>query len=447
MKFSKYNLFIDHENDDSQFFMTNTLTGSTFIIDREIKEQIEKDNIQYFSIEKQNEYKQHGILVESHVQEERYFTYLHNKRKFSNEVLSATILLTLACNLKCIYCFQGAGVTHHDSLTDQTRESIYKFLTTQAEYRKSKVISIVLFGGEPLLNFKANTEWLDKIKQFCVDTERTLDVSLITNGVLVTDELLDRLKHYNCSSIQITLDGIQSIHDTRRIHKNGVGSFNEVIRGIKLLAAREDFNNPIIRINIDKNNLNDTGTLLDYLASEGLANCPIDFGIVKGGTAACASYAGHCFVEEELGEILEKLWHKATESGFRVDMTPTKRYMFCGLYGDASFTIAPNGDLYKCWEHVSTEQHRIGKIAADGSLTDTTYAYYDWMSRNPLDTEECSVCTYLPTCGGGCGSISFDQTGTYHGKGCFKTKGVLDRQVRLHFKKKLDSQAEPVKAT
>ena len=38
----------------------------------------------------------------------------------------------------------------------------------------------------------------------------------------------------------------------------------------------------------------------------------------------------------------------------------------------------------------------------------------------------------LPVCGGGCGSVSYNQSKTYHAPGCFKTKGVVEKQI-LHF--------------
>lgn len=60
------------------------------------------------------------------------------------------------------------------------------------------------------------------------------------------------------------------------------------------------------------------------------------------------------------------------------------------------------------------------------------------MSRNPLETEECSNCKYLPACGGGCGSIIFAQDNSYHSKGCFKVKGILEKQVNFKFRHKLN---------
>lgn len=65
-------------------------------------------------------------------------------------------------------------------------------------------------------------------------------------------------------------------------------------------------------------------------------------------------------------------------------------------------------------------------------MYDSPYAFYDWMTRDPLENHECRECVYLPVCGGGCGSVSYNQSKTYHAPGCFKTKGVVEKQI-LHF--------------
>jgi len=164
-------------------------------------------------------------------------------------------------------------------------------------------------------------------------------------------------------------------------------------------------------------------------------------GINRSGTEACASYSGHCFVESEIGEVLKDLWIKSKECGFEISYALTPRTLHCGLYGDSAFTIAPNGDLYKCWEHVGDEQHLMGKINSDGDVSEITFAYFDWMSRNPLTSEKCKKCSYLPTCGGGCGSISFENEKTYHAEGCHRIIGVIEKQINLQFEKQLKRNA------
>lgn len=245
------------------------------------------------------------------------------------------------------------------------------------------------------------------------------------------------LKKYNCQYIQITLDGIKEIHDKRRIDTKGNGSFDSTLNGIKLVAADAELPKPIIRINIDRTNINATLELLEYLDKENLNCCSIDFGVVKGDTPACSSYQNNCFLEEELGDVLNPLWEKTKELGFGIGYSPNRRNMFCGLYSDSSFTITPNGDLYKCWDFVNDEKHKIGRIGANGQVFDTTDAYFKWMTRNPYNIEECRNCVYLPTCGGGCAGISYSRHGEYNKPGCYKVKSVFDKQIISKFKDKI----------
>ena len=132
-----------------------------------------------------------------------------------------------------------------------------------------------------------------------------------------------------------------------------------------------------------------------------------------------------------------KAHFKAEMEGFTLYTKPFHRWIYCGLYADSQFTVTPNGELYKCWEHAGDEQHLMGNINENGNIDNIKYSYYDWMSHNPLENEECKECVYLPACGGGCGVVSYNETNSYHSKGCFKVKGVLEKQVLRYFKGKI----------
>lgn len=137
-----------------------------------------------------------------------------------------------------------------------------------------------------------------------------------------------------------------------------------------------------------------------------------------------------------MGDILNDLWDCLDEYHFNFNCKPSQHFMFCGMYKDASYTISPTCEVYKCWDYVGEERHRIAKIDSLGNLIDVQYAYIDWMSHNPILVSDCKECSYLPACGGGCGSVSYSKYNTYHEKGCFKIKGVLDRQIERMFQDK-----------
>lgn len=427
MKFSDYNIFI--KDNDGTYILTNTFTGSMFRIDEDVKNKIKNNNIEAFNDKDIEDYKKSGIIIDNEIDEKKYLDYMLQKSKFTTEILSITLLLTDLCNLRCIYCYEGAGEYRKDTLEDTTRENIFKFIKNQIDKTNARVLSLVLFGGEPLLFFNENFKWLKELKYMCENNKIHFQTMIITNGVLITDDILDQLININCKYIQITLDGIEEIHNKRRMYKGGKGSYIEVLKGIKLAYSKRDNFNLTIRINIDKENYNQTFELLEILKREGLVECSIDFGIVKGGTEACSSYSNYCFEDEEIGDILLPLWEKLEELGFKINTSPTRKTTYCGLYNENSFTISPKGDVYKCWELVGDEEHLIGKINNEGEISSITYKYFDWMAFDPLKIPKCEKCKYLPVCGGGCGAVSYEKYKTYHSNGCFKVKGIFEKQI------------------
>jgi len=430
MKFSRYNLIIPSENDTEGYILFNTFTGNCIDIGSDTARKIESNELEEINQDERDLFTKTGVIVESNVDERKYISYLNSHAKFSTKSINSTALLTWACNLKCVYCFEDFESKSAVMTTDEANRYI-SFLKMLAKEKNAQSVNVLLFGGEPLVNADIGFYILEKMQAFCKENKMSFFNSIITNGTLLNEDIIHKLIEYNCATIQITLDGVKLVHDSRRMYKNGNGSFDDIINTLNSLKRIDNSPPTVIRINIDKTNISDTYELLALLGLQGydFTKFTVDFGIVRGGTEACSGYSSNCFVESEIGEVLYDLWVFAEQQGFRNNIKPMRRFIYCGLYSDNQFTIAPNCDVYKCWEHVGQKEHLMGKLDEKGSLSMPTYAFYDWMSVDPLKNFECSECVYLPTCGGGCGVISYNETGTYHSTGCFKIKGTVEKQV------------------
>lgn len=371
-------------------------------------------------------------MIEDTIDERRFFSYYHNKSKFSSDAVSSTVLLTWACNFACIYCYEGAGASTEMMSVDQAERYI-KFMKNLAVQRKAKTMYVNLFGGEPLVNIEKGFYILQELSEFCFKNKIDFSCGIITNGTLLSTEIIEKLMFYKCSMVQVTLDGLKTTHNERRPYKGGKESFDDVISAIERLSHYKELRT-VVRINVDKMNLLETESLLEYLGcnNKNLTSCTVDFGIVRGSTAACSAYSGNCLLDGEIGDTLSHLWSVAEKNGFKMYTRPAQRWMYCGLYSDAQFTITPDGGVYKCWEHAGIEEHKIGTLDEKGNISDLQYAYFDWMTKNPLEDAECQECVYLPACGGGCGVISYNETKSYHAKGCFKVKGVIEKQIERY---------------
>lgn len=222
----------------------------------------------------------------------------------------------------------------------------------------------------------------------------------------------------------------------RRIQKRNA----PFLHGITIM---EEFCSQIhtyIRINVDKNNVDSIPMLLDTLKDLGISHSQVDFGITRDSTSACSSYKSNCLPEEYLPDILNELWKYSEANMFSKYPQPMRKWTYCGLFDEYSFTFSPLGELYKCWEMVGDNKHKMGYIKDDGTLTDVTFAYYDWLSIDPLKEPDCSDCKYLPICGGGCRMLSYRQTGTYHAAGCEKVKGVIEKQIEVYVRRQVQFQ-------
>lgn len=95
--------------------------------------------------------------------------------------------------------------------------------------------TIILYGGEPLLNVNTLQYILEMVQDRIKDhrlPEKT-KISMVTNGSLVTPEIAKMLKTYNVS-VGVSLDGDKKVTDSCRQYQDGKPVYNDVIKVIIL---------------------------------------------------------------------------------------------------------------------------------------------------------------------------------------------------------------------
>lgn len=178
--------------------------------------------------------------------ENRTFIY-PSKEEFKNLIRSSCdqiiLELTEACNLRCGYCiynehhpeFRGFGVKNLSF--DIARKSIDYILEGYSEEK----FSLTFYGGEPLVNFEVMRKCIEYTQE--TYSHLKLHIAFTTNLTLLTGEMVKFFANLENASIDImcSLDGPANIHDKYRRYKNGQGSFENALRGFKLLL--NDFYN------------------------------------------------------------------------------------------------------------------------------------------------------------------------------------------------------------
>lgn len=128
--------------------------------------------------------------------------------------------VTMACNMHCKHC--GSSCEH--SLPDElTTEEALKFVDMCKDMNLGWVN---LSGGEPLTR-KDIFEIAYKLESYGIG------VNIITNGWLIDDDMIEKLKKISSLRVAISLDGTKDLHDF--IRKDG--AFEHATNALKKLQA------------------------------------------------------------------------------------------------------------------------------------------------------------------------------------------------------------------
>jgi uncharacterized protein len=102
---------------------------------------------------------------------------------------------------------------------------------------QDRPFAIVLHGGEPLLLGPTNLRYLISLLRGVLPGECA--VSLQTNGILLSNEILDLCSNTRVT-ISVSLDGPRHVHDRYRIGHTGQGTYDKVLEGIARLRQHPD---------------------------------------------------------------------------------------------------------------------------------------------------------------------------------------------------------------
>lgn len=169
----------------------------------------------------------------------------------------AVVKVAEGCNMNCSYCFIDAGVSKTRKMTVETARRI---LDEMIEMHKDddRKINYCFHGGEPLLNM----EVIRDIAAYSAPYRDRVMLSVQTNGTLITDEIASFFKENNINP-GLSLDGPKEINDRTRHYQNGRGTFDHIMRGIKILQKYRVFSG-IIAV-MSEENAKHLPELLDLL--------------------------------------------------------------------------------------------------------------------------------------------------------------------------------------
>lgn len=140
-----------------------------------------------------------------------------------------TMVLEVAqdCNLACRYCYaEGGSYGEAVRLLDPERARAAVRLLVE-DSRDQEKLTLILFGGEPLLNMAAVTAAVEEVEARTAGTDKQVFVSLTTNGTLLTPEIVAFIRRYKIA-VSVSMDGPPDLHDANRAGPGGEGSYARI---------------------------------------------------------------------------------------------------------------------------------------------------------------------------------------------------------------------------
>lgn len=342
-----------------------------------------------------------NFLVPSDINELEKFTAYYRQERQKTDNMGITVLPTLNCNFGCNYCFEG-NEKSNTLMPEKIQQSIMNLIQRKSDTIKS--LNITWFGGEPLMGLNVIKKLSNNIMPFCDSKGISYYASIITNGYMLTEEVMGELYIRKVRTVQITLDGAEQEHNsTRSLKATGQGTYGRILDNIKAYIDKYPINT-IIRINVDKKNVDSIFGLLDDLEKRGLSNTrrlSVYFSPIEASTRACGKAVDEVIKMENFAKHEFELYKYAIAKGLSYNSLPYRMVGICTSCRPNGLVILPNGDLHRCWETVSDESKKIGLLENGDNLTKNLLET-KWSDWSPLNYEECRNCPILPNCAGYC---------------------------------------------
>lgn len=307
---------------------------------------------------------------------DEYATMLNKERKNrQNEkpaLVELTVITTMKCNMSCAYCFEkGKRIGAYEGYVDDV------ILYIKNEIMRNdnlKQLNIRWFGGEPLLDYELIEQISKEIIHFLYERNIKYYGYMYSNGLLLTEEISEKLLELEIKEIRITIDGYAELYAKRR--KVSKETLDKVIRNIE--KAKQKIR---IQFVIDKENADDSIRLNAELRERFKNKENIKY------------YLGYTRLSEDELNAQEKE---------RIDRELGKKYVLpekpkecrgCIANHKRNVIINVDGNLYRCDNEIGNIERKIGTlkegITKEGATDKFLNIAYD---------EECRSCKYLPLC-------------------------------------------------
>lgn len=394
MKKSFYNFQFPLES--GKCILYNTRTGAMAELDEEHTREYDEcplEDLQKKMPEFVNALQENGYVIADDVSEIDIIRYQSLQYRFGLRSYNVTIAPTLGCNFACIYCYEKERQTKHQ-MDIATKEATFEYL--KQRILPKGALNLTWYGGEPLLARDTVLGLSSKLLRECTEKNTIYSFGMITNGYLLTKETAKKLIEAGILRFQITLDGDEQTHNSRRSLTGGGRSYQKIWDNLIGLKEFRKEIKVLLRVNVDKANYQAVVNLREKVEKQALS----DFIIVYPGKVVAEEKCYQkevCFDNQEFAALEQQYF--CDNQYLLPSIYPVPRHNFCMADNDRSIVIDPDGNLYKCMMELGDIRYVVGNVT-DQNMKYSPHQFHYLLHDN--SKEDCLACKYYPICLGGC---------------------------------------------
>ncbi len=333
------------------------------------------------------------------------------------------------CNLDCKYCFYLPKERLYSGSRFRMADGLLEtYIRQLIESHRTPEVTVAWQGGEPTLMgldfFKLSVEYAEKYKK----PGQNMVYTMQTNATRLDDDWCSFFKEHQFL-IGLSVDGPKELHDAYRVDRGGSGTFDKVMRGLRLLQKHGVEHNilttvnrvnaghplkvyrflrdeaetswmqfiPVVeRINADGQTLYQEGNTVSERSVQ-----PEQFGIFL-------STIFDEWVRNDVGRVFVQTFEAAVRSWLGLPSSGMCVFdRTCGL----GLALEHNGDVYAC-DHFVEPSYLLGNIQDEQLIELVASVRQQKFGRDKLDTlpRYCRECDVRFACHGECPKNRFIET-------------------------------------
>lgn len=357
-----------------------------------------------------------------------------------HNVVTATLQVTDACNLRCLYCYEINKSNHR--MSPETGKRFIDMILgktggMEAYYEGEAVDGIVLefIGGEPFLEIDLIDELTDYFISELIRLRHPLAnrwrLSICSNGVLYFDPRVQAYikKHMDHLSFSISIDGNRELHDSCRVFPDGSGSYDIAMRGVRhfvdVLGGEMGS-----KMTLAPSNIAHTFEAVKSLIEAGYTDIHLNCVYEEGWTV---EHAKVLYDELKLladymleNDLTDRVYVSMFEETFFRPKAENDLQNWCGGTG-AMIAVDWKGDIYPCIRYMESslgpdiQPVIVGNLDTGVLATEEQrkcLACLKCVDRRTQSTDECFYCPIAEGCSW-CSGYNYQKFGTANHRATF----------------------------